>query len=540
MSSLHYYDPSWIESTSETIETDVCIYGGTSGGIAAAVTVARSGLRVVVLQPGKHIGGMTSGGLGWTDFGRKHVIGGLSRSFYQQVGRHYGLAEEWQFEPGVAEAVYGRWVDEHGIDVRCCQFLDSVESDAQQLRAIVLLGGLRVTARLFMDCTYEGDLMAMAGADFHVGREANEVYGETLNGIQVRDMHQFGLAVDPYVVEGNPASGLLPQIEDTDLTPQQGRGDHRLQAYCFRMCMTDDPTLKIEWQKPSNYDPAQYVLATRWFNSGGGDPGNTNHSADPVAHIRQSGVPGKFDILPNGTPGGFHKTDTNNHGALSSDFIGRSWDWPTTSYQQRESIFQAHVDYQRGLYWHLANDPAIPARVRDAYSRWGLPSDEFTDTEHWPHQLYIRECRRLIGDYVITEHDCNAVSVAPDSVGMGSYTMDSHNCTRFVQLEDGRARVLNEGDVQIPPTDPYPISYRCIVPRKGQTANLFVPVCFSASHISYGSARMEPVFMVLGESASLAARLCLEAGCNVQDLPYDELRPELEKAEQILALPAGA
>ena len=536
MSNLHYFHRDWIEPTTDIIETDVCIYGGSSGGMAAAVTVARAGLRVVVLQPGKHVGGMTSGGLGWTDFGRKHVIGGLSRSFYNQVGRHYGRDEEWQFEPHVAEAVYRSWITEEGIDVRYGQYLDTVESDEGCIVSITLLGGLRVRARLFMDCSYEGDLMAKAGVSFHVGREANEVYGETLNGIQVQDKHQFGLAVDPYLDPGDPTSGLLPQVEEIDLSLRQGEGDHRVQAYCFRMCMTDDPALKIDWEKPTNFDPAQYVLATRWFNTAGGDGQNPNHSADPLAHIRDDGAPGKFDILPNRTPGSFCKTDTNNHGAFSSDFIGRSWDWPAASYVERESVFQAHVHYQQGLYWHLANEPAIPRRVRDAYGRWGLASDEFTDTEHWPHQLYIRECRRMIGDYVITEHDCYQKSVAEDAVGMGSYTMDSHNCSRFVRVEDGVARVLNDGDVQIPPTDPYPVSYRCIIPKKGESANLFVPVCFSASHISYGSARMEPVFMVLGESAGLAAKLCLDDGCDVQNLPYDALRPELVKAAQILEL----
>ncbi len=537
MSNLKYFHRDWIEPTTEIIETDVCIYGGSSGGVAAAVTVARAGLRVVILQPGQHIGGMTTGGLGWTDFGRKYVIGGLSRSFYNQVGRHYGQNEEWQFEPHVADAVFNAWISENGIDVRYGQYLDTVESIDQRIVSITLLGGLRVRARIFMDCSYEGDLMAKAGVSFHVGREANEIYGETLNGIQVREKHQFGLTVDPYVEPGDPDSGLLPQIEETDLAARQGEGDHRVQAYCFRVCMTDDPALKIDWTKPDAFDPAQYVLATRWFNTVGGDSQNPNHSADPVAHIRDSGVPGKFDIFPNRTPGGYCKTDTNNHGPISSDFIGRSWGWPAASYEEREAIFQAHVNYQRGLYWHLANEPAIPRRVRDAYSRWGLSSDEFTDTEHWPHQLYIRECRRMIGDYVITEHDCYQKSVAEDSIGMGSYTMDSHNCSRFVRVEGGVARVLNEGDVQIPPTDPYPVSYRSIVPKRGETANLFIPVCFSASHISYGSARMEPVFMVLGESAGLAARLCLDADCDTQDLPYDELRPELLKAAQILELP---
>lgn len=536
MSGLHYYQPDWITASDEDLAADVCIYGATSGGVAAAVTVAGAGLRVVLLQPGQHIGGMTSGGLGWTDFGRKHVIGGLSRQFYREAGGQYGVDEEWRFEPHVAEAIYQRWLDNHGVEVRRAQYLDDVEMEGKRIAAVRLRGGLRVSARLFMDCSYEGDLLAAAGVRHHVGRESNATYGETLNGIQVSHKHQFGVPVDPYVVEGDPGSGLLPQIEDVDLSAQQGTGDHRVQAYCFRVCMTDDPDLKIEWTRPDRFDPAQYVLATRWFNTPGVADGEANHSADPVAHIRPNGLPGKFDVLTHPTAGGYRKTDTNNHGAISSDFIGRSWAWPGATYEEREVIFQEHVDYQRGLYWHLANDPAIPQRVRDAYAVWGLARDEFVDTAHWPHQLYVRESRRMVGDYVITEKDCRKEQEAADPVGIGSYQMDSHNCTRFVHVEEGVARVLNEGDVQVPPTDPYPVSYRSIVPRRGDATNLFVPVCFSASHICYGSARMEPVFMVLGQSAGLAAKLCLESECAVQDLPYDELRPELDAAGQILEL----
>ncbi len=538
-SKPHYFQRDWIVPSSDTLTADLCIYGGTSAGVAAAVTASKRGLSVILLQPGHHLGGMTSGGLGWTDYGRKYVIGGLSYSFYQEVGKHYGLAEEWQFEPKVAEGVFNRWVKEHHVDVRLCQFLDTVAMDGQRIAAVTMLGGLTVKARMFMDASYEGDLLAKAGVSYHVGREANSVYGEQLNGIQVRDKHQFSHAVDPYIVAGDPSSGLLPQVEAADMRKQQGEGDRRVQAYNFRMCMTDDPALKVDWEKPAGFDPAQYVLATRWFN---GDKDNYNEqvypdSPDPAKKFR-NGVPAKFDILPNQTPGGFYKTDTNNHGPISSDYIGASWAWAESGYEAREAIFQKHVTYQKGLYWHLANDAAIPQKYRDAYSRWGLPNDEFLDTGHWPHQLYIREARRMVADYVVTEHDCNEKVLAEDPVGMGSYTMDSHNCTRFVAMDGGKARVLNEGDVQVPPTDPYPLSYRAVVPGRGSASNLFVPVCFSASHIAYGSARMEPVFMVLGESCAIAAKLCIDADCDVQDLPYAELHPELLQAKQVLARPA--
>lgn len=522
---LHYFDPAWIQPSSEELCVDVCVYGGTSAGVVAAVAAAAAGKSVILLQPGLHLGGLSSGGLGWTDYGRKHVIGGRSRQFYARVGRHYGLAEEWHFEPHVAEGAFGDWVREAGVPVRLAQFLDRVEMAAGRLTRIALLGGLSVRARMFIDATYEGDLLAQAGVSYTVGRESNATYGEGLNGIQVRNCHQFSHPVDPYLRPGDPSSGPLPFIDTEDRTLQQGQGDRRVQAYNFRVCMTDDPVLRIPWAQPADYAPAQYELARRWFCS------------EKDAYNEQlrtpGGPPAKFDILPRRTAGGFHKTDTNNHGPVSSDFIGANHAWPEADYATRERLFQAHVSYQQGLYWCLANDPAIPARYREAYSRWGLPRDEFVDTGHWPHQLYVREARRMVADYVITERDCMGTARPDDPVGMGSYTLDSHNCSRFIHA----GRVLNDGDVQVPPTDPYPISYRCLVPRRGECANLLVPVCISASHIAYGSARMEPVFMVLGESAALAASLAIDHGLAVQAVPYARLRGSLDAAQQVLALP---
>lgn len=534
---LHYYHPDWITPDNRIIETDLCVYGGTSAGVAAAVTGIRLGLRVQLLQPGLHLGGMTSGGLGWTDFGRKHVIGGLARQFYRDVGKHYGVEEEWRFEPHVAEAVFEKWVTDSQLEVRRAQFLEQVRMAGDRIEQIQLQGGLVVRARMFIDATYEGDLLAQAGASHRIGREANREYGETLNGIQVRDLHQFDHPIDPWNLPGDPESGLLPGIEEEDLSQHQGEGDHRLQAYNFRICMTDDPDLKIDWTRPEGFDDRLYELARRWL-AGPQDP-----ARDPLRGVHPAvgvHVPRKFDVLPHPTPAGYYKTDTNNYGAVSSDFIGANWGWPVAGYEERERIFQSHVRYQQGLYWVLANDPAIPTTYRDAFGHWGLARDEFADTNYWPHQLYVREARRLVGDYVITEADCMGTSRPEDPVGMASYQLDSHNCTRFLKIEDGHARVLNEGDVQVPPTDPYPISYRAIIPRRGECANLFVPVCMSASHISYGSARMEPVFMVLGESAAIAADSCLRLQCAAQDLPYDELRPRLLEANQVLALPDSA
>jgi hypothetical protein len=531
MSLVHYFRPDWIQNSTERLIVDVCVYGGTSAGLTAAIEAARQGKSTVVLQPGKFIGGMTTGGLGWTDYGRKHVIGGLSRRFYHHVGRHYGKDEEFQFEPHVAVTVYQQMLREAGVDVRPCQYLDAVEMRSGAIAAIAMLGGLRVEARAFIDATYEGDLLASAGVTFTVGREGNDKYGESLNGIQVRDLHQFTAPVDPFVREGDPSSGLLPYLVSEDLSLSIGKSDRRVQAYNFRMCMTDDPSLKIDWQKPERYDPRLYELAGRWFRSdkdGYNDQLSANRN-DPT-------VPAKFDPLPNKTRGGFFKTDTNNHGAVSSDFIGANYQWPEASYARREEIFQAHVSYQQGYYWFVANDPGVPDRYRKAYQRWGLPRDEFEQSANWPHQLYVREARRMIGDYVITERDCRGQAVAKDPVGMGSYGMDSHNCSRFVRPENGRPCVCNEGDVQIPAAA-YPIPYRAVVPRRGECTNVLVPVCISSSHIAYGSARMEPVFMVLGQSAAAAACIAIDDGCTVQDVSYAKLRKILLDAGQVLELP---
>lgn len=526
MSDLHYYSPAWVQRIGRTAKVDVCVYGATSAGIVAAIRAKVLGKSVALLHPGKFIGGLTTGGLGLTDYGRKHVIGGLARDFYRQTGNHYKKVEEFHFEPRVASAVYTQMLHEAGQDVILCQYLDRVEMDGKKIRAITTMSDLRVEAKVFIDATYEGDLMAKAGVTYTVGRESNEVYGETLNGIQVQNKHQFSHAVDPYVKEGDPSSGLLPNVVAEDLSARQGQGDKRVQAYCFRMCMTDDPTLIIPWQRPDNCRPELYVLAERWFRG-------EKDAYNEQLRTPDSTVPAKFDIMPNKTAQGYHKTDTNNHGPVSSDYIGASYEWPDATYEQRERIFQDHVNYQQGFYWFMANSPTVPERYRKAYSRWGLPKDEFAETGHWPHSLYIREARRMVADYVITEHDCRGTKKAEDSVGMGSYGMDSHNCARFVK--DGR--VLNDGDVQVHGFPPYGISYRAIVPKASECQNLFVPVCLSSSHISYGSARMEPVFMVLGESAAIAACLCIDDGLAVQGLPYPKLKEHLLVAQQVLEVP---
>jgi hypothetical protein len=492
------------------IAADLCVYGASPGGIIAAIQAARLNRSVILLEPGPRIGGMTTSGLGFTDIGNKAAIGGLAREFYQRIGRHYGEKEAWTFEPHVAERVFREWLTEAGVPVHCRQFIAGVEREGTRLTALRTLGGLMVRARMFIDAGYEGDLLGLAGCTQVIGREANNVYGETLNGAQVHETHQFEAPVDPFAIPGARDSGLLPGIEPGE--PVVGAGDHRIQAYCFRMCLTDEPGNRLPFPRPRDYDPRWYVLLERYLAAGWRD------------------VFSKFDRLRVRT-----KTDTNNHGAVSTDFIGQNHAWPAADYVARERIFQAHVTYQQGLHWFLANSSAVPSDLREQYAQWGLCRDEFTDTGGWPTQLYVREARRLVGAYVMTEHECRGARTVTDSVGLAAYTMDSHNCRRFVQA----GHVRNEGDVQVHGFPPYPISYRSLIPRRGECENLLTSVCLSASHIAYGSIRMEPVFMILGQSAALAADLALAARSSVQAVPYPDLQTALLREKQILAWDPG-
>jgi hypothetical protein len=512
---LYYYKPAAAKSP-QTIDTDVCIYGGTSAGVSAAVQLTRMGKKAIILEPGGHLGGLTAGGLGQTDIGHKDAIGGISREFYERVGKKYGIKIEWRFEAHVAEQVFGDLVKEANVPVHYRQFLKSVEKSGNRITAITTESGLTVRAKAFIDATYEGDLMARSGVKFHVGREANSVYKETLDGIQVHKTHQFDLPVDPYVVEGDPKSGLLPGITPGKL-PATGEGDDRVQAYNFRLALTNDPANRIAFPKPEGYDPKEYVLLARYLKAGW-----------PETEVFR-----KFDPIHNSASekgSGYLKVDKNNHGGVSTDFIGRNHDYPEADYATRERIFQEHVRYTQGLMWFMGNDPAVPEPIRTRWSTWGLCKDEFTETGGWPHQLYVREARRMISEYVMTERNCVSKEIVEDPVGLAAYQMDSHNCQRFVQ--DGHVR--NEGDVQTGNVPPYPISFRAIVPKKAQCENLIVPICLSASHIAYGSIRMEPVFMILGQSAATIASIAIEDQSSVQDVPYEKLKTRLVKDKQVL------
>lgn len=520
---------------------DILVYGCTSGGITAAVQAKRMGKSVVMVCPERHVGGLTAGGLGWTDSGEKAVIGGLSREFYHRVWQHYQRPEAWRwqkreeygnkgqgtealdkagrtmwiFEPHVAESVYEAWIKEAGIVVVRNAWLDrakGVSKRGNRILSITTLDGTTYAAGMFIDATYEGDLMAAAGVDYHVGRESTGTYGERWNGVQtgvLHHRHHFGAVktpISPFVVPGDPRSGTLPRIS-TEPPGKYGEGDKKVQAYCFRMCLTRVPANRVPFPKPASYDPKQYELLLRIFAAG------WRETFD------------KFDPIPNG------KTDTNNHGPFSTDNIGRSWDYPEASYARRREIIQEHVDYQQGWLYFIANDPRVPEDVRTAMARWGLAKDEFQDNENWPHQLYVREARRMIGKFVMTENELTKKRPTPESIGMGSYGIDSHNVQRYITPE---GYVQNEGDIGVSTNGPYQISYGSLVPKKAQASNLLVPVCLSSSHIAYGSIRMEPVFMVLGQSAATAAAMAIEDGIPVQDVPYERLRKRLLADGQVL------
>jgi len=525
---------------------DVVVYGGNAAGVVAAVQAKRMGRSVVLLEPGHHLGGLTSGGLGNTDIGNKAAIGGLSRRFYERVAAHYarpeawvhetreeyekrsaignqghgrpdpvagrtGVATMWVFEPGVAEGILRAMVAEAGIVVRHGERLDlagGVSKERDAIRSIRMENGRAYAGRIFVDATYEGDLMAKAGVSYHVGREANAVYGETLNGVQTRNAtsHQFKVRVDPYVAPGDPRSGLVPGLHDGG-PGEEGSGDRRVQAYNFRMTLTDAPANRLPIPRPAGYDPLRYELLRRYVAAG------------------------VFDALDLNSPMPNRKTDVNNHGAFSSDHIGANYEYPDADHDARERIFRDHASYVGGLWYFLQNDERLPAAVREKASRWGLCRDEFADAGHWPHQLYVREARRMIGEIVMTEHHCRGAQRVEDAVGLAAYGMDSHNVQRYV--EDGAAR--NEGDVQVGVPGPYPVSFRAIVPKRAEATNLLVPVALSASHIAYGSIRMEPVFMILAQSAATAASLALDGNGVVQDVPYPRLRERLLADGQVLA-----
>lgn len=530
-------DPQLLSAT----VSDVVVYGNTSAGVMAAVQARKMGKSVILVGPDLHIGGLSSGGLGWSDVGNKAVIGGLAREFFHRVWLHYKRPEAWNwqridefdnkaqgtlaiddaeqtmwtFEPHVAEGIFEDLLREYGIPTHRNEWLDrkhGVRKEGARIESIRMLSGRTFSAKMFIDASYEGDLMAAAGVDYHVGREGNHVYGETYNGVQIgvlHHRHHFDVLegkVSPYVRPGDPSSGVLPNVS---IAPPGhfGEGDTRVQAYCFRLCLTDNPENREPFKAPEGYNPDNYELLARIYAAG------WTETFD------------KFDAIPN------RKTDTNNHGPFSFDYIGSNYDYPEASYERRREIVRDHEDYQKGLLYFIATDPRVPAAVRERMAQWGLAKDEFTDNNNWPHQLYIREARRMVGTYVMTENELMKRRPTPDSVGMGSYKIDSHNVQRYI-TPDGY--VQNEGDIGVSTKGPYEIAYGSLVPKRGQADNLLVPVCVSSSHIAFGSIRMEPVFMILGQSAGAAAVLAIVEQVPVQDVPYAKLRTQLLADGQVL------
>ncbi|HZK64564.1 MAG TPA: FAD-dependent oxidoreductase [Puia sp.] len=498
-------------SAQEIRTVDICIYGSTSGGVMAAYTAAKMGKKVLLVTPDKHPGGITSGGLGMTDIGNKSAITGVARDFYRRIGAHYGKPEQWVFEPHVAEALFQNYLRLGKVEVWYRQGLLTVVRDKQKIQSITTgstekteAGQRLVKAAVFIDCSYEGDLMAKAGVSYTVGREPNSLYHETYNGVQLLDKHQFPDGVDPYIIPGNSGSGLLWGISPESLSPA-GTGDKKIQAYNFRICLTDSAENRISISRPEGYDSTWYSLLLRYLLKK-----NPATLEDGVLNINL--MPGR-------------KTDINNNGPFSTDMIGMNYAYPEGSMETRKEITRQHELYSRGLLYFLGHDERVPMQLRNEMLRWGYPKDEYTDNDHWSPQLYIREARRMIGEYVMTQANCTGAEKVADGIGMAAYTMDSHNCERIVV----HGMVKNEGDVQIGGFPPYPISYRAIIPKSGECNNLLVPVCLSASHIAYGSIRMEPVFMVLGQSAAVAAVLAVNQHLPVQQVKVQDIRKRLKQ-----------
>lgn len=528
------------ESDNQTIKADVIVYGGTSSAVTTAVQVSRMGKSVIIVSPDKHLGGLTSSGLGYTDTGNKEVIGGLAREFYQLIYQHYHKPESWKwqkqseygnkgqgspaidgemrtmwiFEPHAAEEAFEKMIKDNKIIVYRDEFLDrdnGVSMKDGKILSIRTLSDKIFKGKIFIDATYEGDLMASSGVKYHTGREANSVYNEQWNGVQTGDIafkhHDFDdMNVSPYIIPDDPSSGVLPRISTAD-PGGKGEGDKRIQAYCFRTCLTKVSENRVPFTRPDGYDSTQYELLLRIYDKG------------------WRGTFNKFDPIPN------LKTDVNNHGPFSFDNIGMNYEYPEGSYEKRAEIIREHITYQKGLLYFIANDPRIPDEVRNEMSLWGYSKDEFLENGYWPYNIYVREARRMMGDYIMTENDVLSKRQVPHSIGMGSYNLDSHNTQRYIK-PDGF--VENEGDIELSAGKPYKIDLGSIMPKKEECANLLVPVCVSSSHIAFGSIRMEPVFMILGQDAGTVAALALDEKKDIHDLSYEEIKARLLADGQIL------
>ena len=498
-------------------KADVVVYGGTAGGVVAAVSAGREGRSVVVVEPGRHVGGMVSGGLGATDFGNRGAIGGISREFFRRVLAHYvatygpaspqvkDCSDGFKFEPHVAEAIFLEMLKDAKVEVVFGSTLDRVEVQGAKIASITTDRGEAFVGSVYIDASYEGDLMARAGVKYAIGREGRDQYGESIAGVQARSpAHQWPVPVPALGGDGKP----LPTVQANPAGPA-GSGDAKTQAYNYRLCMTDRVDNQVPFPKPPGYDPARYELLARYL------------TLKPGLKVGQLMNPVR---MPNA------KTDTNNNGAFSTDHIGGNWDYPEANEAARRKIRDDHVEYVQGFMYFLANDPRVPGPLHDEMATWGLAKDEFLDTGNWPHQLYVREARRMLGAFVMTQADIMDDRTKVDSVGLGSYNTDSHHVQRVVQ-PDGSA--LNEGDFQVRVT-PYAIPYRSLIPRPSECSNLLVPVCMSASHVAYGTVRMEPVYMILGQACGVAASLAIAERIAVQAVSVDRLTSKLLEQQSVL------
>lgn len=498
----------------KTIETDICIYGGTSAGIVSAVSADRLGKKALIIEPSNYIGGLSTGGLGKTDIGNKFAVTGIARDFYRQLGTHYGKFEMWEFEPHVALSVFNNLLKDTKVELIKNYELTSVFKLEAKIEYVEFncttnktSEAIKVKAKIFIDATYEGDLLSKAGVSYMLGREDNSLYGETINGVQMREKHQFPDGISPYINPKDPTSGYCYGIQNEILQPT-GTGDKKLQAYNFRLCLTQNKNNFIPITPPEDYDPSKYELLKRVIN---------HRIGLGWKHILKSYL--LINEMPNG------KTDINNMGPFSTDFIGENWNYIEVDFATRQKIIKAHENYIKGLLFFLGNDSSVPAELRNEMKSWGYAKDEFTDNGGFPHQIYVREGRRMIGEYVMTENNCVGKNTVTDGIGLAAYTMDSHNCQRIVV----NGMVKNEGDVQVGGFPPYPISYRSIIPKANECNNLLVPVSLSATHIAFGSIRMEPVFMVLAQSAAVAASLAIDKNIPVQKVNVKNIQSILAK-----------
>jgi hypothetical protein len=494
---------------------DVVVYGATASGVAAAVAAARLGARVALVEPGTHLGGMVSGGLGHTDTGRIETIGGLSLEFYKRLGRHYNQPVAWEIEPHVAEDVFKTMAREAKVDVVYNTRLrehGAVQKTGGRINSVRMESGDVFSPQVFIDASYEGDLMAQSEVGFTWGREGRDHYDESFAG--VRDGHEYaGHWFEVPVSAYDSRHKLLPNINHGP-RGQAGASDKKVQAYNFRLCLTKDKSNQVAIPKPLNYDPHEYELLARLIAA-------TVKAKKRVPRLDELII---ISPLPNG------KTDINNHGAFSTDYIGRNWDYPNASYRRRGQSWREHADYTAGFFHFLGHDHRVPEELRNEMLEWGLSKDEFTDTQNWPFQLYVRESRRMVGEYVMIQRDLETEVTKPDTIGLGSYNTDSHNIQRYVDVD---GNVQNEGDVEVP-TIPFQIPYRVLLPKRDQCSNLLVPVCVSASHIGYGALRLEPVYMMMGEAAGIAATMATGKQQAVQSVDPGALAKELIKRGAVM------